>query len=204
VPKDGTVGDLYQTIVDRDVTSDVAGGLGQRVVGDLIRRGVVTGKRSGCVLGGSGMGYPPGPNAEAVVVPHVHTEACRNLPHADFRRDRTNGLDVEVGRRRRVYYSMTGEQALVCRRCGTRLDVDTFPPALDMAVNEWAAQTGEGRFVCPRCGVGDLISEWRWDPPWGFGCLGLTFWNWPWLRDSFVQDLSALLGHRTVRVYGKL
>jgi hypothetical protein len=199
----GAMGDTYETIVDADATADEAAVLARRVVEDLIRRGIIVAERTDSVLGSDdGTGYPPGPNAEDAVEPHVHDDRCRDLPHLDFRQLWTNGLGVRVGRR--VFYSMTGEQALVCRHCGSCIDLDTFPPALDEALNEWTAEMGTGQFACPRCKVSDPIAVWTWDPPWAFSCLGFTFWNWPPLSTSFVRDVSALLGHRAVVVRGKL
>jgi hypothetical protein len=42
------------------------------------------------------------------------------------------------------------------------------------------------------------------DPPWGFGSLGITFWNWGELSDAFVAEPLAHLGHRVMLVTGKI
>jgi len=44
------------------------------------------------------------------------------------------------------------------------------------------------------------LAEWRGPWPWGFGNLGLTFWNWPPLSEKFVQTITSKLRHRTVLV----
>lgn len=197
------MGDTYEAIVDADATAKEAAQLAVRVVEMLQRRGIIAGERTDCVLGGAdGIGYPSGPNYEDAVEPHVHNDSCRGQPHLDFRQLWTNGLAVDVGRR--VFYSMTGENALVCSACRTRSEMEQFPDALHEAINEWYAGTGPGQFACPHCSALAPITLWSWDPPWAFGYLGFTFWNWPPLRASFVRDVGALLGHRTVVVRGKL
>jgi hypothetical protein len=56
----------------------------------------------------------------------------------------------------------------------------------------------------PQCRQAVGLNDWIWHPPWGFGCLGFTFWNWPELRPQFVADVSRRLDHRVVRAHGKL
>jgi hypothetical protein len=195
--------DTYQTIVDADATAEKAADLAAGVVETFQRRDIIAGERTDCVLGSAdGTGYPPGPNYEDAIEPHVHSDVCRGQPHLDIRQLWTNGLAVDVGRR--VFYSMTGEQALVCRSCGSRIALDRFPASLDEAINEWYAGAGPGQFSCSFCGAPVAVSAWTWDPPWAFGYLGFTFWNWPPLKANFVRDVGTLLGHRTVLVCGKL
>ena len=197
------MGDTYEALVDADATAEEATQLAVRVVEMLQRRGIIAGERTDCVLGGAdGTGYPPGPHYEDAVEPHVHNDSCRGRPHLDVRQLWTNGLAVDVGKR--VFYSMTGETAVVCSACQTRSEMEPFPDALHEAINEWYAGTGPGQFACPHCGARAPITVWTWDPPWAFGYLGFTFWNWPPLSVTFIQDVSAVLGHRTVVVRGKL
>lgn len=197
------MGDTYQTIVDRDAGEDDAEALAARVVDYLIGRGVVAPTCADNMLGGGDrMAYSPGPLAEDAVEAQIHDEARHGLPHLDVHETRPNGLAVNVGRR--VFYSMMGEQAVVCRSCGSRVALDAFSPALDAALDEWIAGTAAGRFACPLCGTDDPISDWNWDPPWAFASLGFTFWNWPPLSHDFVRDLANLLGHRLVVVSGKI
>jgi hypothetical protein len=61
--------------------------------------------------------------------------------------------------------------------------------------------------ACPRCGRPVDFNDWIWTEDWGrfaVAFLGLTFWNWPPLTDSFVAEVAARLGHRVVRTRGKL
>jgi hypothetical protein len=122
----------------------------------------------------------------------------------------TEGLVVVT--RRHVFYSMTGEDEITCPHCGqmTSLDCDddgrpvgVWQELLD-TIGEWH-DGGRGDRPCPSCGNSVGLNDWTWSPPWGFGHLGFTFWNWDKLLSSQLKaDVSRLLGHRTVHPYGKL
>ena len=49
-----------------------------------------------------------------------------------------------------------------------------------------------------------VSNDWAWSPPWGFGHLGIKFWNWPLLTGEFRAEVADLLGHRTVYPRGKV
>jgi hypothetical protein len=57
---------------------------------------------------------------------------------------------------------------------------------------------------CRTCEQAQSVTKWVYDPPWGFGELGFTFWNWPTMRESFVEEFRAQFQHRTAFVFGKL
>src|SRR5947207_3389281 len=63
---------------------------------------------------------------------------------------------------------------------------------------------GPGEVTCLSCRRGAGLNDWRWSPPWGFGCLGFEFWGWPAFTPPFLSAFGVLLGHRTVYPYGKL
>lgn len=189
------MGDHFQTIVDIDATAAQAPDLAASVVAWLVGRGIVVAGTSDCALDGAG--HAPGPNhADAVAepTPRLHTLRC-------------NGMAVII--ERTVFCS--GEASQVgCPHCDTiieLLDEGGVPAAawqpLADAIGAWHADGVDG-YSCPGCGRPAGLNEWRWSPPWGFGYLGLTFWNWPLLAGEFVAGLSRRLGHRTVRTYGKL
>jgi hypothetical protein len=46
------------------------------------------------------------------------------------------------------------------------------------------------------------VDLWIYEPPWAFGNLGFTFWNWPQLKVDFVIELAKLLGHKTRMISG--
>ena len=86
---------------------------------------------------------------------------------------------------------------MVCSGCGERFEA---PDEWGEAVGEWYETGAAGMVGCPGCGAGRAVTEWEYDPPWGFGYLGFEFWNWP----PFVEECGRRLGHRIVFVSGKL
>ena len=187
------MGNYFQTLVDRDIPIAAAEGAASKIVRWLIDRGVIEPRAKDCVLSRDKLGYPPGLNYRDVI----------DLPAGcdDYTLDTlTNGLEIEIGRQ--VFYTTWG-LTLVCRKCSGRVD-GRGDDAWSQAVGEWYHEKGADMFACPACGHAEPVTEWTYDPPWGFGNLGFTFWNWPPLRPSFVTELSERLGHRTVLVRGKL
>jgi hypothetical protein len=186
------MGDWFQTIVDRDASLAEAPALGSAVRDWLIERRVIAANPADCVLGSKGIGYPPGTDFEQVL----------EAPEAPDRRTRelwTNGFHVTVGRT--VFHAGQNGLELVCQKCGTRSDGGEL---WGKAVDEWYAAKGPGLLPCSTCGNPEAVTDWTYDPPWGFGNLGFNFWNWPRLKTSFVAELSRRLQHRTVVVTGKL
>jgi hypothetical protein len=70
-------------------------------------------------------------------------------------------------------------------------------------VDAWH-KDGDGLFTCPACEKPVGLNGWNWEPAWGFGDLGFTFWNWPPLKAGFVAEFSRRLEHRIVSPAGKL
>jgi hypothetical protein len=176
--------DRYQTIADVEVTEQDAPRLAEEVVAWLVETGVVVAERTNCACG---VGHAPGPEfGSAVVAPDetLHTVAW-------------NGLRVEIGRT--VFYAKAADQLVYCPHCDAEVDLERIADAFE----EWQVGAA-GTRECPICTRELDPNGWRWEPPWGFGALGLTFWNWPPLRPEFVAELTARLGHRTVLVADKL
>ena len=71
-------------------------------------------------------------------------------------------------------------------------------------MEQWFQNSGPALLACPQCGASQAINHWQHDPPWGFGCLGFEFWNWPPLTEAFIQQIADLLNHRIIFVCGKL
>jgi len=117
---------------------------------------------------------------------------------------------VEIDTTRRVYYSLDTE-AVACRFCGTRIEVqdesgDPNPAWRELSdlIQTWY-DTGTASRPCPGCGRELTLNDWDWLPhEWGFGYLGVVFWNSPGLDPGFVAEVSRVLGHRTVHTGAKL
>jgi hypothetical protein len=182
----------FQIIVDRDATLDEAKHLADTVLAVVVKRGVVDPTPIDETTG-RWPGYPPGPNYESII-----DEAGSGED-----KYRPGGMEIIIGKT--VFHSGgIGPTEPVCPRCGTRQAYDDGSDAWISAIDEWFAETGPGLLRCPNCGHTEPITEWPLDPPWGFGNLGFKFWNWPQLTESFIEEVSVLLGHRTVYVYGKV
>jgi hypothetical protein len=182
------MGDYFQIIVDKDATEKDAPVLGSSIRDWLILEGIIGREMKDNVLG-SDLGYPPGPNYGKAV-----DEEIDNLQELW-----TNGLDIIA--KRTVFNSMPGGVELVCAGCGLRFEP---PDEWSEAISEWYDQRGPGNLGCHGCNGVRPITEWQHEPPWGFGYLGFQFWNWPPLKESFIEEVSRRLGHRVVYVEGKL
>jgi hypothetical protein len=180
-----SMGDYFQTIVDKDVSEDEAPQLAERVREWLVSRRIIEPELSDSAL--SEPGHRPGP---------VHSSALEN-PSSDALDAETNGLQFQVGRT--VFW--TNFEDLTCRACAHRFEPGEGWSA---AVDAWYEGDDSVTFPCPKCGQPERLVDWDGEFPWGFGNLGLTFWNWPPLSASFVREVTELLGHRSVLVRGKL
>ena len=107
----------------------------------------------------------------------------------------TNGVEFAVGRQ--VFDAGGNGIELQCDACGVSFEPDDS--WMD-AVSAWFGGDDLVSFPCPSCGQQALLTEWRGPWPWGFGNLGIAFWNWPPLSDDFIHALTRKLGHRTVMV----
>ncbi len=189
------MGDWFQTIADVQATPDEADQLATTTLAWLIDAGIVLTEPTDCVL--SGLGHPLGPHYTAAVTedsPHLLTL-------------HTNGVEVITGRT--VFYSMGADHA-ACPVCGhiTELTDQGIQPndawhELSDTIGDWF-EGGSGLHACPNCRNLVELNNWTWSPPWGFGHLGITFWNWPPLSPRFLADVTQRLGHRTVHPSGKM
>jgi hypothetical protein len=189
------MGNYFESIVDVEATEVEAPALAEKVLAWMVSEGVVVAERTDCVLGSEG-GHRAGPRYDAAVT-------------APPRSGGVDGVHAEV--RRGVYDPGQGGVELVtCPRCAQsdRLqDEQTYEPtarweSVVEAIERWYGG-GPGELTCDHCRQVIGLNDWCWEPPFAFGCVAITFWNWPLLRDSFVADVVRVLGHRVVRVAGK-
>jgi len=181
--------DASQVIVDIEASEAEAARLAEEIRAWLAAQGVIAQGPSDCVLG-EGEGYAPGPGYGVALVPGSVDE---------FLRLRTNGLCLRAGRA--VFDPGANGTELRCEACGV-----AFEPGDDWfdAVGAWAGGDDDASFACPDCQRTRRLAEWRGPWPWGFGNLGLEFWNWPPLSDAFVRAVGERLQHRVVVVRSHL
>jgi hypothetical protein len=189
-----SMGDTFRTIVDREATLAEAPTLADHVSSWLIEQRIIACIRTDCILG-SREGYPPGPRFAYAL---DKSQDPLGIFATGTRRLSTNGLDIVMGRT--VFDSGQGGQIL-CPSCGK--EPASWEGWQD-AIAEWLGSSGPALLKCTLCGREAPVTEWKYDPPWAFGNLGFTFWNWPPFSQSFVAEISRILGHPTVVICGKL
>jgi hypothetical protein len=185
------MGDWFQHVVDLDASTAEAPLLQDHLHAWLVQHGIIASTRSPCVLDALGRGYAPGPRYPLVVDATLKTL------------ERTNALQIKgvvfcTGRT--VFDSGQGRVALFCPGCHGK---DPDDHAWTEAVTEWF-EGGRGLLACAQCHTAHPITEWIFEPAWGFSSVGCTFWNWPPLKPSFVADIARVLGHRIRYIAGKL
>lgn len=183
------MGDWYQTAADLDADMQSAEATAARLREWMISQKIIVAEPSDCVLS-EGPGYAPGSNYTlAVKKPYPHLSTLI-----------TNGVAFIA--EHSVFYSAgIGDITLVCLACGKSFKAnDCWSAALD----EWYANKGPGMLKCEHCAAEVPITEWRHDPPWAFGNVGIKFWNWPALREEFLIELGNVVGHRFRLVVGKM
>lgn len=183
--------DFFQTVIDTQATVEEADHLARHVVSYLAGKGVVDPGRS------QEGGYPRGPNALDISVPADVRRAHEAIPPVYAH------LQVIIGRATHAGDMSEARPPVArCPSCGAALqDPDEEWPA---AVQSWLAGDVDTRLDCPGCGAGAPVTEWRHEPAYGFGCLAFRFWNWPPLREDFLDELRRELGHAVAVVRGKL
>jgi hypothetical protein len=189
------VGDWFQTIADVDATPDEAEGLATATLAWLTESGIVIGEATDCVL--AGLGHAPGPRYTTAVIE----------PDPVLLTLRTNGVRFDTGRT--VFYSMGADQ-ITCPHCQHTIaladehgDPNDAWQELSETIGIWY-DGGSDERRCPNCARAVGLNDWNCSPPWGFGNLGITFWNWPPLDPRFLTEITTRLGHRTVCTCGKL
>lgn len=144
----------------------------------LVRDAVVTAERSkGSALGGEG--HAPGESWR---------RAARSNSDQSPADSATNGVVIEIGRQLHGF----GATSIVCPACKVE---NALGPAWNSAE---AAYVERGEVLvhsCAACGTGTPSTQWEFDWPMAFGALAVTFWNWPPLKRSFVEELEDSTPH---------
>ena len=194
--------DSFEMLVDVDVKVEKAEELSRSVLDHFRRLGLITGDASSdCVLGGTG--YRPGPVIPSSYKCEAHE--CR------FWELITCGVEPEVGRGLNGWALGSVSEGFFCCACGRQPERprDAFVRAIWDAVDQWKEESGPALLQCPLCGEKSSITQWRSQPPLGFGNLSFRFWNWPPLDSpSWTIDIPALVreitGHRIESTWGRI
>jgi hypothetical protein len=203
--------DHAQIVVDTEVSAEQARELANIVHEWLVGEQIIAQEQSDSVLGGTG--HRPGINYRAAIKLRANTDRpikitvpgqstmreCHELlarSYEDTFLDLSvNGVKLAVGRQ--VFDAGGNGIELQCDGCGVSFKPDD---SWSDAVGAWFSGNDLVSFPCPSCGQQALLTKWRGPWPWGFGNLGIEFWNWPPLSDDFIRAITRKLGHRTVMV----
>jgi hypothetical protein len=181
--------DSAQIIVDVEVCAERAPELACVLRAWLVDEGIIEQESTDSVLSDAG-GHRPGRNYRIAV----------KTDDDAFLRLATNGVEIVVGRRVAFDTGVNGTE-LRCHACGNAFEPDR---SWSDAVGAWFEGDNEASFPCSSCGHRAPLTEWRGRLPWGFGNLGLQFWNWPPLSEPFIHAISRKLEHRTVTVWRRI
>jgi len=181
------VSDTFQVLVAQELGPRAAEQLVPAIIAWMVAQGVIVPERSDCVVE-SGLGHAPGPGATKAL------ESRHKLVWL-----RANGVSVSAGRR--VFHAGENGISLECSACG-----DAFEPGEEWtdAVGRWFEGDDDVSFMCPTCGQALLLKDWEGEWRWAFGNLGITFWNWPPLAESFIQALATYIASPITVVLGRL
>src|SRR5262249_38362474 len=150
------------TVVDCEASLKEAPVLADRVCKSLIKQGIIKKTpNKKCVLGAS-KGYPPGPRFELAL---DETEDEDGVFAENTLGLTTNGLEIT----KRTFFWSGGE--VFCSRCGKK--PETWKGFQDASAN-WD-NLGLGLLKCGACKHVESITNWKYDPPAGYGNLGFTF-----------------------------
>jgi hypothetical protein len=180
------MGDTYQKLVPAPVSKAEAAAVAQAMLHFLIERQIILPDPIDVVLD-SEEGYPPGPR---------YLDAVGGDPPPGLLKQTTNGVEVALGRN--VFWA-DEPQAVMCPHCGYNMVRKKWEEAIDA----WYRQTGEDGLTCAQCDRTSSVVTYRFEPVWAFGEVGLTFWNWPPLRESLIADLAQHLGRKLRLVQGE-
>jgi hypothetical protein len=179
------VSDSSQILVDVDADADRADEVAREVRSWLIAEGIIEAEQHG-----SEASHAPGPRRQVAILGEPPSTAWCFTP---------NTVALRVGRQ--VFDAGGNGVEVRCASCG-----QTYEPgdAWFDAVYAWADGDDSVSYTCERCGASAPLVSWRGPRQWGFGSLGVEFWNWPPLSELFTQRLAHHLGHTLVLVQRRL
>jgi hypothetical protein len=182
------MGDNFISVVPLKIAKPETQSLAERVINWLKQKQIIQKEKTDCVLGDN-MGYAPGENFKTA----IDGDDC-GVP--EFK---TNGLEI-VTQREVFHNGQNGIDSVTCPNCNFNI-MDSDWGEL---VSEWFNDTGRDKITCTTCNNIYSIVDYKFDPPWAFGDVGFTFWNWPSLTDDFIEEFKTVIGKPVTVVYGRL
>ncbi|WP_074405748.1 hypothetical protein [Aquimarina megaterium] len=169
--------DTYISIVPIDVDKDKALALAEKFKTKLIHKNVISEDLT--------------PSSNAISKTVSKNEVFKNLEN--------NKLEIVIARQ--VFDNGgNGVEKIICPNCSFNIIETNWMDAIE----EWYSNSGKDTCICPNCSEKKSISEYYFEPNWGFGELGFTFWNWPNFTDDFIIEIEKILNHKVKIIYGIL
>ena len=211
------MGDNYQRIgIDR-----IDPAAAERIVGRalhwLIERGYIMEDLSDCAYGPKdGLAHLPGPNWRDII---QNPEAQVRI--AAENAQRLAEWSARTGKLVKPFLEVSGFEAR--HPCGVHAEAGrevvhaggNYDPDLDgrcpacNAKMKWQEnytdlvvswhEGMETLLECATCKASSKLEDWDWQPGWAFAQASITFWNWPELSRSFIDELSGVLGGARLR-----
>ncbi len=183
------MGDWHQDLVIKNVSDEELDDVIDKVITYLQKTKIISTKKADNILN-KDFGYCPGQNWDFVV---------RFPEEYHFLDLKTNGLEVRKGRT--VFYVDGRDfKSIDCPNCGEN-NVECDWGEL---FNQWLKNPNLANLQCKKCGTLNSISEYKFEPKWVLSNLGFVFWNWPILKESFIEKLEKVTGKKIEKVEGKL
>jgi hypothetical protein len=192
--------DIFEMLVDPEVTLGQADMTKKRVLALLHEHELIAREPDMECAQGS-LGYRPGP-----AVHEVYELPENELPFWDHI---TCGVELRVGRDFNHWAYGPSCEGYSCPRCNQEFEPDNedLADVLSEAIGQWIEQSGPALVPCPSCNGLVPVTDWRCQPPLGFGNLSVVFWNWPpldsraWRIDILDLIRQAML-HPLIRTHG--
>ena len=142
----------------------------------LISKNIVQSHLSDCILG-SENGYAISKGANNI------TEYTEYLPFNLI----TNGLEITT--KRQIFHTGQNEMdSCICPNCKENIASDVWD-----FLDDWFEHKSNN-LICNHCNQETEINNYSFEPQWGFSNLGFTFWNWPELKENFIEEFKEILG----------
>jgi len=179
--------DSFITIVPTRVTADEVTEISKRTIDWLTKREIISQNLTDCVLG-QNKGYSPGPKYNDIV----------DDINYELKKLKTNGLEIIINRQ--VFHNgENGLNEIRFQKCGAN-NIDSDWGEI---IDSWDNKENDV-LKCSECNNETSITNYDFRPKWGFGEFGLTFWNWPNLKNDFMDDLKRFLNKDIEMIYGRL
>ena len=149
----------------------------------LAERGIIEPLPSDCGLGA--LAHRPGPKV---------LDAVKSPPekggYFDFRKGRTNGMEVHASMRATLQMGGESMPSFRCPKCNTEIDADEVLPLVEDVGNPFK---GAPEVKCGKCKKAWPLDALAVEGA-AFANLTLRFWNWWPLTPKFVKELATVCG----------